>query len=481
MESEKQNKNKIVSSFIWKFGERIVEQFVSFFISILLVRILSPNDFGIIAIVFIFINIANVFINSGFGTALVQNKDANEVDFSTCFYCSLIVSVVIYLILFLFSPFISSFFKISQLAMIIRVFAIKVPLSAFSTIQHAYVERHMIFKKFFFSTLFGTIVSGVVGVYLAYAGYGVWALIYQNLVNTLIDIIVLFFTIPWKPKFTFSKESAKKTINYGAKLLLADLFGTIFDQLKSIIIAKRFSSSDLAFYNRGNEVPSAVNTNITSTIMTVLFPAISNINDDINAVKEMTKKSIKLLSYIVFPLLTIIICISKPLVLVLFTEKWLPAVPFIRIICVMNVIGLSSNVSLQTIKAIGKSDVVLKIEFIKKPVCLLLLILGALFSPLIIVWCMLIYTVYSSIVNCLLLSRLINYSLKEQIIDVLPICFMCCVSTGLSFLISLFKMNSMVMLVIQVVMYLSFYIGLSYVLKIDSFKILLNYVREYRQ
>ena len=410
-------KNKIFSGLFWKFGERILAQGISFAVSVVLSRLLLPDDYGVVAIVLIFINIANVFVISGFSTALVQNKDATDVDFSTNFYCSLGMSFVVYGVMFFASPQIAVFYEMPELVLIIRLFSLRIPLSAFSAIQHAYVERHMLFKRYFFSTLFGTVTSGVVGIALAYIGFGVWALIAQYFTNTIIDILVLLVTIEWKPKLMFSVQSAKNMMSYGSKILLADLSGTFFDQLRSLIIGKIYTSSDLAFYNKGNQLPNLITTNISASIMSVLFPAISNINDDNERVKILTRKSTKTMAYMIMPMLLGLACVSKPLTVILFTEKWLETVPYIQILSIACAVGMIGTVSLQTIKAVGKSDIVLKLEFIKKPVYVVLLIIGVIIGPLAVAMTMLIYNIFGSLVNAYQLSRVVKYSLGEQIID----------------------------------------------------------------
>ncbi|MCJ0600262.1 oligosaccharide flippase family protein, partial [Enterococcus cecorum] len=203
------------------------------------------------------------------------------------------------IIMYFIAPLIANFYKLPELTLIIRVFSLRIPLSAFSAIQHAYVERYMLFKRYFYSTLTGTLFSGIIGIIFAYKGYGVWALIAQYFTNSILDIVVLLFTIEWRPKFVFSKKSALKMIDYGSKILLADLSGTFFNELRSLIIGKIYTSSDLAFYNKGNQLPNLITINVTSSIMTVLFPAISNINDDSNRVVELTKKSTKIIAYII--------------------------------------------------------------------------------------------------------------------------------------------------------------------------------------
>lgn len=392
-------KNQVFSGLIWKFAERILAQGVSFIVSVVLARILMPSDYGIVALILVFINIANVFVTSGFSTALVQNKDANSVDFSTNFYCSLAMSILVYWILFAIAPFLSQFYEMPDLALILRVFALRIPLSAYSAIQHAYVERNMIFKRYFFSTLGGTLISGVVGIMMAYNGFGAWALIAQYFTNTIVDIFVLSITVPWHPEFLFSWKSAKSMMNYGWKILAADLSGTFFDQLRSLIVGKAYTSADLAFYNKGNQLPSLITTNISSSIMTVLFPAIANISDEKKRVKEMTRKAVKIMSYVMFPMLFGLAAVSKPLVNILFTSKWEAAIPFVQILSISSAISLIGGVSLQAIKAIGKSDIILKLEIYKKPIYVLLLVIGVKVSVKAVAGTMLMYSIYGNIVN----------------------------------------------------------------------------------
>lgn len=193
-------KEKVLAGLFWTFGERILAQGVSFILSIILARILLPSEYGIIAMVMVFINIANVFTSTGFGEALVQKKDADELDFSTVFFCTLSLSIVIYIILFIGAPYIAEFYHTKEIILVLRILSIKIVLSSIATVQHAYVQKRMIFKKFFFSTLGGTVISGILGIVLAYSGFGVWALVFQYLTNTIIDILVLLKTVPWHPR-----------------------------------------------------------------------------------------------------------------------------------------------------------------------------------------------------------------------------------------------------------------------------------------
>lgn len=473
-------KKLIFSGVFWKFAERIIAQGVSFAVSVVLARMLLPSDYGTVALVLVFINIANVFVTSGFSTALVRKKDANDIDFSTNFYCSLIISIIIYFLLYILAPSISKFYNMNSLTIIVRVFALRIPLSSYSAIQHAYVERHMIFKKYFFSTIIGTIISGFVGIFMAYHGYGVWALIAQYFTNTIVDICVLFITIPWKPNLKFSIESAIEMMSYGWKILVADLSGTFFDQLRSLLVGKVYTSADLAFYNKGSQLPSLITTNISSSIMTVLFPAIANISDNILRVKELTRKSVKLLSYTMFPMLFGLAALSKCLVIVLFTEKWIEAVPFVQILSISAALSIIGGVSLQSLKAIGRSDLILKLEVIKKPIYLLLLIIGIKINVIFVALTMLLYTLYGNFMNASFLSKNIDYSIKYQLLDMFPSMFIASVMGIIILILSAILPSTWISLLFMFVIGVLSYIALSIIFKFEEFNIILNLLKRKR-
>lgn len=470
--------SKIISGLFWKFSERILAQGVSFFISIVLARMLTPSDYGIVAIVLIFISLANVFVTSGFSTALVQNKNATKLDFSTNFYCSLLVSIVIYFGVFILAPFIADFYNNSQLCVVLRVFALRIPLSSFSAIQHAYVERNMIFKKYFFSTLFGTLFSGIIGIIFAYLGLGVWALVAQYLINTFIDIVVLLITVPWKPTLEFSWKSAKSMMHYGWKIFVADFAGTFFEQLRSIIIGKVYTSEDLAFYNKGNQLPTLITSNVGDSIMTVLFPAMANVNESIDAVKQMTRKTVRVMSYVMFPLLFGLAAIAKTLVEVLFTSKWIEAVPYVMILSIAYAISLIGTVSLQAIKAIGKSGILLKLEFIKKPVYLILLVIGMKINVIAVAITMGIYNIYGALVNATALKKVLGYTYKAQITDIFSSLVISSIMFICVYVLQNIELNSLIVLFIQICSGIIIYLGISLITKQSSLVDIMNLIKK---
>lgn len=470
--------NKTIFGMIWKFAERIGSQLVQTVVSIILARILMPEDYGIISLVTIFITICNVFISSGFGNALIQKKYADEVDFSSVFYASLAISAVLYIILFFGSPLIASFYENEQITLILRVMGLRLPIAAVYSVQQAYTSRKMQYRKFFIATLIGTIVSGAVGIGMAYGGMGVWALVAQNMVNVGVNMIVLFFVVEWKPKLLFSFQKLKGLLSYGWKLLVSGLLETGYNELRSLIIGKKYSTTDLAFYDQGKKYPSLIADNINSSMNSVLLSAMSKRQDDREKVKSATRRSIRLSAYLLMPCMIGLACVAEQFVRVLLTDKWLPAVPFIQIMCIVYMFYPIHTANLTAIQAVGRSDLFLILEIIKKVVGITGLLISMWFGVFWIAFTMMITTVINSFVNAFPNKKLLNYSYWEQIKDILP-------GAGLSILmgIPVYLMNylpihSAIILCLQIVVGIALYIILSILFKIDSFHFLFGFIKD---
>ena len=474
--SEKNSvRDQVFSGMFWKFAERISAQLVSFVVSVVLARILLPEAYGVVAMVMVFINIANVFVTSGFSSALIQKKDADETDFSTIFYCSAAVAVVIYGIMFFVAPYIADFYKTEELTSVLRVFSLKIILASYSSVQHAYVSRHMIFKKFFFSTSFGTLLSGVVGIIMALNGCGVWALVAQYLVNSTVDMIVLNFTVKWRPKLLFSWKAARSLMKYGWKLFCASLIGTLYGNLRSLIIGRYYTTEDLAYYNRGKNFPDLIINNVVSTITSVLFPAMSNAGGK-DEIRRMTQKSIRMTSYIVFPMMAGMALVAKPFVLVLLTEKWSEAIVYLQLVCLYSACHTVTQTNLQAISALGRSDVVLKLEFIKKPVGLIMLLAAIPYGVLAVAITLPLSSIFTMLVNMQPNKKLLSYGFGAQAKDLLPSLLLTAGMSAVVYLVSLLPLSNLLMLIAQICGGGGVYIGLSIVFKNDSFYYLWNYL-----
>ena len=470
---------EIFSGLFWKFGERIIAQGVSFVVSLVLARLLMPDEYGIVALVLVFINLANVFVSDGLGSALVQRLNATSKDFSTMFYCSGILSIFLYLLLFFIAPAIARFYQNPALAPVLRVLSLQVPLSAVKTIQHAYVQRHMIFKKFFWSTLGGTLVSGVVGIAMAYAGCGVWSLVAQYLVNSVIDTIILFITVEWHPAFEFDIHAAKEMTQYGWRLMAAQFINTFYTELQSLLIGKVYSEADLAAYNKGNQFPSLLITNINVSISSVLFPAMARSAYDPVALKALTKKSIKMSSYILFPMLAGLIAVANPLISLLLTDNWLCCVPFLQIGCIYWMFQPSQTANVQAIKASGRSDICLKLEVIKKVIGITLLLLSIRINVYAVVISNALFAGISALLNIIPNKKLIGYGIMDQLADCAPALLLSgAVFVAASFVLR-FNLINIVTLALQVVIGVAVYVGGSILFKVESFYYILNMIKNH--
>lgn len=478
MSSKYQSSKEVFLNIFWKTGERVFAQGVTFIVSIILARILSPDDYGVVAMLLVFINIADVFVQSGFSTALIQKKDADDLDFSTIFYCSILCSIIIYLFLYVSSPIIASYYNNEALIVLLRIFSLKIPLGVLNSIQHAYVSRNMKFKLFFWSTLIGTVSSGIIGIILAYHGFGVWSLIFQYLLNTIIDSIVLWFTIEWRPKFLFSLNRAKQLMSYGWKILVADLSGTFFGQLRNLIIGKYYLPSELAYYNKGQQLPLLVYNNIGMAIMSVLFPAISNVGDKIESAKRMTRRSMQVISFILFPILIMIAIVATSLIRLLLTNKWDDCIPFVQFLSLGYAFAVLGIAPFQALKAIGKSDVVLKLEFIKKPIFIIFLIIGVKISVLATAITMVLYELYGVFINSIQVKKHLNYNYKEQIEDVYVPILLSIVMSIIMFLCYNGEFSNITNLIIQCTVGIIVYVLIAKIFNVKPYQYIKSFIKK---
>lgn len=469
-------KNKVFTGFIWKFAERFLVQGVTFIISLIIARILEPEDYGILGIILVYTNIATVIVVNGLNAALIQNQNADETDFSTLFYISLIISIFVYLVIYLCSPLIASFYNQEKLKNYLRVLSLILPISSISSIQNAYIGRNMIFRKTFFSSFIASLISGIIGIILAIKGFGTWALIFQMIASQVFICLVQFFIVPWRPKLLFSFKKSIPLLKFGANSLGADLIGTIFNQLNSFILGKWYKPSDLAYYNRGASFPSLISGNVSTIISSVLFPAFSKKGSDLKVIKDTVRKSTQIYAYVLNPIYVGLFAVSHNMISVLLTDKWLPCVPYLCIICIANFLSTISPLDIIALKAIGRSDVVFKLEFIKKPIWLLFIIIASFINTYVLALVLVFSTLMEIIVNGIAIDKLISYSIKEKLIDwfkqIVPSLVM---FIGIYFF-KFFNINKIIILIIQILLGIAIYCLYSIVTKNECFFYLLNII-----
>ena len=470
-------KKSIISNLIWRFSERIGAQGISFIVSIILARLLAPEAYGTVALITVFITIMQVFVDSGMGNALIQKKETDDIDFSTVFYFNVCMCTVLYIVLYFLAPFIASFYRDSQMTPLLRVVGLTLIVSGLKNVQQAYVSRNMLFKKFFYSTLFGTLISGVLGVLTAYMGYGVWALVIQQLSNIFIDTFILWITVKWRPKKCFSFSRLIVLFSFGWKLLCSNLIDTIYNNLRNLIIGKKYTERDLAYYTNGQKIPNLVVTNINSSIGSVLFPALSQEQDDKFLLKKHMRTAIQISSYIMWPILIGIAACAKPIVTILLTDKWLPCVPYLQIACFVYGFMPIHTTNLQAINAMGRSDLFLKLEIIKKIIGIIILVLSIPHGVLAIAASSMLITILNSFINSYPNRCLLSYSYIEQIKDIFPSFLLSCFMGAIVYSINFLSYSTFLLLIVQIVLGVFIYIACSKLLRINTYIYLVENIK----
>lgn len=467
----------VIKNFVWRFAERCGAQLVTFIVSIVLARILAPEDYGKIALVTVFTAIMQVFVDSGLGTALIQKKDADDLDFSSVFYFNFAICLILYMIMFLLAPVIANFYRDESLVPIIRVISLTIVISGVKGIQQSYVSRNMLFKRFFFATLGGTVFSAVVGIWMAYAGAGVWAIVVQQLSNTTIDTLILWVTVKWRPRKEFSWGRLKKLLSFGWKMLASSLLDTVYNNLRNLIIGRMYSSTELAYYNQGDKLPNVIVNNINTSIDSVLLPTMANAQDDCTRIKEMTRRAIKMSTYAMAPLMMGLAFCAEPIIQLVLTDKWLPCVPYLRIFCITYMFYPIHTANLNAIKAMGRSDMFLKLEIAKKVVGIFLLISTMNFGVMIMAYSLLVGSVLNQIINSWPNRKLLHYGYGEQIKDILP-SILLAVGMGICvYFVRFIHSPTIIILLIQICLGAIIYIGLSALLRFEEFTYIINLIR----
>lgn len=448
----------------WKFMERVSAQLVQLVVSIVLARILAPSDYGAVAMVTIFIILANVLIEGGFSSALIQKKDADDIDFSTVLYFSILFSLLLYVVLYFSAPYISMFYgeEYQILTPVLRILGLQVIVYAVNSVQQAYVQKKMLFKNFFLATLVGTIASGVVGLLMAYSGYGIWSIVGQQLTSNILNTLTLYAITRRLPVLAFSIERLKGLFGFGIKLLGANVLITGYQELRALIIGKIYTAQDLAFFDRGKQFPSLVVTNINSSIGAVLFPKMALEQDNIGKVKNSTRISIRFSAYVMSPLMLGLAAISEPFIRLVLTEKWIQSAPFMQLFCIVFLFMPIHTANMQSLKAVGRSGTILKLEIIKKIIELISLFAVVWISVEAIVINMAVLTTLFTFINAYPNRQYLNYSFKEQAKDILPAIVM---SIIMFVIISIFnhyvRMNDIYVILADIAIGSTFYIGLS--------------------
>ena len=472
-------KKKAASGFAYKFAERAGAQGINFIIQLVLARLLMPGEYGAVALVTVFITVCDVFVTYGFGNSLVVNHKSDQLDFSTCFYFGLVLACFVYCFVFFFAPIIARFYDIDILEPVTRVMGLRVFIAAVNSVQHAYVQKHMWFKKFFYSTLIGTVLSGIIAVIMAYHGFGIWALVEQYLGNVIIDTICLWIIVGWRPTLEFSFQRLEPIFGYGWKILAVGLIDTLYTQIRSLVIGKKYSKEDLAYYNRGYKFPSFGMRLIEPTVNSVLFPALSKCGGNQAQMRDITRKVIMTSAFIISPIMVGLAVVAKPLVLVLLTSKWLPSVIYLQIGCLANLFRPNQFINNCVVRASGNSGLLLKLDILKKTIGIVLLLISMHFGVFWIAMSLVFVYFISMIINIAPNRKILNYGYLAQSKDFLKNLIPAFIMGACIYPFSLLTLHPAVLLAVQVVAGVLVYLLLAVLTKNESFRMLLRFLRSF--
>lgn len=473
--------NRIISGFFWKLLERFSVSGIHFLLQIILARLLTPEHYGILSIMLIFIALANELIQKGFSAALIQNKDVTEDDYSSVLWVSLGMALLLYFAVFACAPVIARYYRIPDLITPLRVLALMIFPGALNSVQLAKVSREMDFRKVFYSNIGGVVVSGAAGILIAYLGGGLWALVTQTLLNIVVACAVMYFTVHMKIRPVCNFKRIKVLLAFGWKLLVSSLFESLYGNLSGLIIGKKYNSETLGYYRRGEQFPQFIINAVNSAVQSIMLPAMSAEQDDRKRVKTIMRSSLLMSSYLIVPMMAGLAAVAEPLVRLLLTDKWLPCVPYMQIFCLSMATYPVHSCNLQAINAVGRSDIFLKQEIIKI-MCGFVTLAVAVFcfkSPLAIAAAGIIDACVSWFINAFPNKKLIDYSCKDQFADLLPLLMMSLVMYACVWMAGILcaSFSDIVTISIQIMIGIAVYLGISILFKPRPFLLLLTQLK----
>lgn len=473
-------KNEAISSLFWKLLERGGNQLIQLVVQIVMARILAPDEFGVLAIMLVLVNIGNVIVTSGLNTALVQAEQIDETDLSSVFWLSFGASVALFTAVFVAAPAIAAFYAMPHIVWPLRALGFLLLVTAFNSVQVAIVQRKLQLRKVFNATMVAVVASGIAGIGAALSGAGLWALVLQQLVYQVANCIVLGLQVKWFPHFVFDGKKARKHFRYGWKLLASGLLDQGYQSLSDLIIGKQFSASSLGLVSQGKKYPQAVGSTLDGAIQPVMLSAVSRVQSDVAQVKRLVCRALKTSTFLIVPSMTLFAVAAEPIVELLLGEKWLPCVPFLQMYCFIYALLPIHTTNLQALNGMGRSDLFLKLELIKKAygICFILFAAFVLQDVYLMVAMYMITGVISTFVNAYPNKRVIGYSYGEQLRDIAPAFALSAVAGGLALLCGSFIPNDVLRIVVDVVVMAAAYLGLAKLLHLESLEYLLATVRD---
>ncbi|MDE6553323.1 MAG: lipopolysaccharide biosynthesis protein [Muribaculaceae bacterium] len=468
-------KNKTVKGTIWSSLERFSVQGIQFVVMIIMARILTPADYGLVGMLAIFIAVSQSLIDSGFSQALIRKQDRSEIDNSTVFYFNIGVGIILYLVLFLSAPLIADFYNEPQLIPITRVVGLSLVFNSLSIVQRALLTVTLDFKTQAKASFVGAILSGAIGISMAYTGYGVWAIVWQQISNLATVTILLWILSHWKPIWAYSWKSFRDLFGFGSKLLASGLLDTIFRNLYLIVIGKFFKASDLGYYTRAHQFTDFASSNITGIFMRVAYPVLASIQTDDKRLSNVYRRLLRTSAFIIFPLMMILAAVARPLILSFLTKEWLFSATLIQILCLSQMWYPIHGINLNLLQVKGRSDLFLKLEILKKIITVINLCITLPLGLIPMCIGMIVTSIIALVINTYYTEKLIHLGFFKQMKDLLPTLLLSLATGAIVYLTVIYiPMKSWIALTLGILEGILLYVGLAKILKFSEFNELLS-------
>ncbi len=478
--AEGKKKHQIISSLVWKLLERGGNSLIQLLVQIVMARLLAPDQFGALAIMLVFVNLGNVVVQSGLNTALVQSPVVDPDDCSTVFWLSFGVSAVLYAVVFAAAPAVAAFYGMPSIVWPLRALALVLVVNAFNSVQVAIVQRELQFRKVFNATIASVLVSGALGIGCALAGAGLWALVAQQLSYQLCSCAVLALQVRWRPRPVFKAARAGELFSFGWKLLVSGLLDQGYQSLSDLVIGKQFSASSLGLVSQGKKYPQAIGSMLDGAIQPVMLSAVAHVQDDVAYVKRLVRRALKTSSYLIVPCMALFAVVAEPVVRLLLGERWLPAVPFLQMYCFIYALLPIHTSNLQALNGMGRSDLFLKLELIKKAYGVAFILIGAFVfqNVYVLVGGYMLSNVISTFVNAWPNRRVFGYSYLEQVKDICPAFLLAVVSAAIAIPVGMLVLPDVATILLQAAVMAAAYLGLSKLFKVEALDYLLATAKE---
>lgn len=474
------DKDNLASALIFKYTEQLLVQGMTFILNIVLARLLLPSDYGVLSVLMIFISLSQVFVQSGLNTALVQRPVVDDEDYQTVFWSTIVIALLLYCVVYLATPWIGSFYDIENFSSYLRTLALILFPGAVNSIQIAKLCRTLDFKRLMISSVSAVVFAGFCSVLIALNGGGIWSLVVQQLVNQVSVTIILFFMTRWVPRARFSRERFQKLFSFGSRIMCVNLVETLFGNIRSLVVGKKYDTAVLGYYDRGNQFPDAVVRNINMTLMSVMFPVYSRHQNDKQALKEMVRRTMMMSSFVVWPMMVGLCVVARPFVIAVLTEKWAPCIPYIQILCFSYVFMPIHTANHQAINAMGEGVVSLRLTIVRRVVDVSCILIAAFLfdTPIALAWGAVISMALGSFINAFPNRRLLGYKYSEQVKDILP-----CVAVSLLMGVAIYPISFFIsdmsdLLFTQIAAGIVIYFALAALFRLESFSLIVRLVRQ---